>query len=154
MNANLLNGKGEITDVSLNCSFLNEAVAKITPFFEFKSIHVSKLGFHVTSWTNLRKAPIVVDIGCITATLIEPLQCLPASQRKRLRMVTEKELINLLEEGLYKPMRGEGPYGFVDRLLDNVTMEIEKVQVNFQTWGKFKTQRIGQWTPPLLRLEL
>ena len=75
VNANLLNGKGEIKDVSLNCSFFNDIVARLCPYIRMEEIHVSRLGFHVTSWTNLRKAPIIVDIGHITAKIEEPLQC-------------------------------------------------------------------------------
>jgi hypothetical protein len=149
----LLNGKGEITDVSLNCSFINEALSKISPYVEFEEIHVSRLGFHVTAWANLRKAPIVVDIGVITATIQEPLHCLPKSQRKRLRILTERELVQLLLDGVYKPLRGNGSYGFIDRIVDNLTIEIQAFNVSFQTWGKFKTRRIGPWTPPRIQLE-
>ena len=55
VNANLLNGKGEIRDVKLNCSVLNQAVVDDLPFVAFEEIHVSRLGFNVTSWANLRK---------------------------------------------------------------------------------------------------
>ena len=146
-----MNGKGEITDVSLNCSLLNETISKITPFIEFEEIHVSRLGFHVTSWANLRKAPIVVDIGVITATIHEPLHCLPRAQRKRIRMITEKTLANMIMQGLFTPRKGS--YGFADRIQDNLKIEIEKFRINFQTWGKFKTRRVGPWTPPLLQID-
>ena len=112
VNANLLNGKGEITDVALNCSFINEIVRRISPLVEFEEIHVSRLGFHVTSWANIRKAPIVVDIGKITAVVQEPFQCLPKGQRSGVRILPERELVSLLLQGLYKPIRGTGSYGF------------------------------------------
>lgn len=151
INANLLNGKGEIRDVSLNCQMLNETLARFTPYIELEEIHVSRLGFHVTSWTNLRKAPIIVDIGHITAKVQEPLRCLPRHQRRKLEMITEKELIaKMLTEG-FKPLRaGKGSYGLVDRIVDNMTIEMESLTLEFQTWGKFKTQRVGPWTPPAL----
>ena len=152
VNANLLNGKGEITDVSLNCSVLNEPISKVIPFIAFEEIHVSKLGFHVTSWSNIRKAPIVVDIGCITVSIQEPLTCVPEDQRKRILMITEKEMLQLLLKGVFKGRSGS--YGFGDRIVDNLTIEIEKVEINFRTCGKFKTHRIGPWTPPQLQIEL
>jgi hypothetical protein len=154
VNASLLNGKGEITDVSLNCAFLNEAISRVTPFIEFESIHVSKLGFHVTSWTNLRKAPILVDIEHVTAIIHEPFHFVEKSKRKRLQMITERELVEMILAGLFKPARGDGAYGFLDRILDNLTIDIEGVTVEFQTWGRFKTRRVGPWTPPLLQIQL
>ena len=162
MNANLLNGKGEITDVSLNCSFFNEVIATITPYIEFDSVHVSRLGFHVTSWANLRKAPIVVDIEHITATIHEPLRYIDKKHRKSLRILTEKELVDLITKGLCKPFRGGvgagggisvTPYGFLDRILDNLTIEMKSLTINYQTWGRFKTKRFGPWTPPCLQLQ-
>lgn len=153
VNANLLNGKGEIRDVSLNCSVLNQAIARVNPYIELDEIHVSRLGFHVTSWTNLRMAPIIVDIGRITAKVQEPLHCLPKHQRKQLQMITESELIHqILTEG-FKPLRSNGSYGLVDRIVDNMTIEMESFQLEYQTWGKFKTRRIGPWTPPLLQVQ-
>lgn len=154
MNASLLNGKGEITDVSLNCAFLNEAVSRVSPFIKFESIHVSKLGFHVTSWTNLRKAPILVDIEHVTAIIHEPLGFVEKSKRKRLQMITERELVELIVAGLVKPARGNGAYGFLDRIVDNLTIDIEGVTIDFQTLGRFKTRRVGPWTPPLLQIQL
>lgn len=154
MNANLLNGKGEITDVSLNCAVINEAVRKVSPLLEFEEIHVDRLGFHVTAWANLRKAPIVVDIGVITAVVQEPLHCLPRGERKRLQVLTEKELVQLILQGLYKPLRGNGSYGFVDRIVDNLTIEIEALRFTYQAWGKFKTRRVGPWTPPTVHWEV
>jgi hypothetical protein len=153
VNANLLNGKGEIRDVTLNCSLFNESIARVCPYIRMEEIHVSRIGFHVTSWTNLRKAPIIVDIGHVTAKIQEPLILLPLDQRQRIQVITESELIQKLAEG-FKPFRGSGSYGLVDRIVDNLTIEIESFRLEFQTWGKFKTTRLGPWTPPLLRVEM
>ena len=70
--ANLLNGKGEIRDVSLNCALLNESIARLTPYIRFDEIQCDRIGILVTSWANLRKAPIIVDIGKVTAKIHEP----------------------------------------------------------------------------------
>jgi N-terminal region of Chorein or VPS13/PH domain len=152
VNANLLNGKGEITDISLNCAVINKQISRVTPFVEFDDIHVSRLGFHVTSWTNIRQAPIVVDIGTITARVNEPLQCLPRHQRKRVQMLSKSELEKLIKDG-FKPLRGNGSYGLADRIVDNMTIEMECLRLDVQTLGRFKTKRRGPWTPPLLQIE-
>eukprot|EP00980_Cylindrotheca_fusiformis_P029738 scaffold23803_cov132-Cylindrotheca_fusiformis.AAC.2 len=68
-------------------------------------------------------------------------------------MMTEKELARLIEEAILKPFRKTGSYGIVDRIVDNLTIEIRKVNISFQSMGKFKTKRTGPWTPPKLLIE-
>lgn len=101
-----------------------------------------------------QQAPIQVDIGVITAVVVEPLeyQC-KAKVQKSFDMVTEKELVRLIEEGLFKKFRRTGSYGLVDRIVDNLSIEIERFNFTFHTLGKFKTKRIGPWTPPILQVE-
>jgi hypothetical protein len=151
VNANLLNGKGEIKDVELNCKFLNETIQKVSPFFELESVHVSKLSFHVSSWTNLRKAPIVVDIEHVRAVLVEPLHFLHKKDRKTIRQITKSELMELIRLGLQST---RSSYGIFDRILDNLTIEIVSVHIDFQPRGKFKTKRVGPWTPPAIEIAL
>lgn len=151
MNANLLNGKGEINNVELNCAFLNETIQKVSPLIELESVHVSKLSFHVSSWTNLRKAPIVVDIEHVRATVVEPLHFLHKKDRKQVRQINKSELTELIRLGL-QPTRNS--YGIFDRIMDNLTIEIVSVHIDFQPRGKFKTKRVGPWTPPAIEIAL
>lgn len=151
VNANLLNGKGEINNVELNCAFLNETISKVSPFIELKHVHVSKLSFHVSSWTNLRKAPIMIDIEHVRAVVAEPLDFVQKTQRKPIRQITKNELIALIQAGL-QPTRPS--YNIFDRILDNLTIEIVSVHMEFQPWGKFKTRRPGPWTPPAIEVDL
>jgi len=153
VNANLLNGKGEIRDVSLNCAVLNESIAKVSPYVRLEEIHVSRIGFHVTSWTNLRKAPIIVDIGDVIARMQESLSILPRNERHEIQMITETELIKKISEG-FKPFSVGHSYGLVDRIVDNLVIDIESFKLEFQTCGKFKTRRPGPWTPPLFQMEM
>eukprot|EP00536_Pseudo-nitzschia_multiseries_P001526 jgi/Psemu1/294444/fgenesh1_pm.19_\ len=157
VNANLLNGKGEIRDVSLNCNVLNENLAKVCPYVQLEEIHVSRIGFHVSSWANLRKAPIIVDIGHVVARMQESLTLLPKNERQGIAMITEAELIQKLSEG-FKPFSfsvgGGGSYGTIDRIVDNLVVEVESFRLEVQTCGKFKTKRPGPWTPPLFQTEM
>ncbi len=147
-----MNGKGEIKDVSLNCEFLNnEVLKKLTPFVQLQSVHVSKLSFHVTAWSNLKKAPIVVDIEDVTAVIVEPLDFLDRSQRKVPRQISQQELNDLISEGLHKL---RGAYGLFDRIIDNIQVEMRSLHVSFQPRGKFKTERVGLWTPPTILVDL
>ena len=151
VNANLLNGKGEITNVEINCSFLNSHISKLTPFVELERVHISKLSFSVTSWTNLRKAPIIIDVEHVEAYILEPLHYLDPSLRKTILQVFASQLPELLRQGL---VAKRGAYNLFDRILDNLTIEVRSIVVEFTTWGKFKTRRIGPWTPPKLQAKL
>ncbi|KAL7581501.1 hypothetical protein ACA910_022070 [Epithemia clementina (nom. ined.)] len=150
--ANLLNGKGEIRDVELNCDFLNETASKVSPLVAFEAVHVSKVSFYVSSWTNIRKAPIFIDIEHVSASLVEPLQFLnEAEGRKTIQQITRQQLSLLVQKGL---MKTRGAYNLFDRILDNLTVEVSSVQVSFQPCGKFKTRRPGPWTPPAIQMSL
>lgn len=153
VNANLLNGKGEITNVELNCSFLNEEIRKVSPYIELESVHVSKLSFHVSSWTNVRQSPIVIDIEHVKAVMREALHFTEKCQRAQIRQVTRAELIRLVQSGVVPKPRTTS-YNLLDRILDNLTVEIRSVNLTFQPAGKFKTRRPGPWTPPAVRLQL
>jgi len=151
VNANLLNGKGEIKDVSLNCSVLNELIAKLTPFIEFESVQISKLSFHVTSWANLKKAPLCVVVDNVRAVLVEPLHYIPKEQRRTLRQLSRQEYHQELNKSNKKP---RGSYFFMDRIMDNLKIDIRSVKISFQPRGKFKTRQNGPWTPPCLHIFL
>jgi hypothetical protein len=145
-----LNGKGQIRDVNLNCSFINEQLSKVTPFFYVESIRVSELGFNVTSWTNLKKAPILVDIQDVEIKVIEPLSFLEKEKRLKIRQLS---WVEFMESSSSKAGK-RGPYNLFDRILDNLQVEIRSVTIIFQPMGRFKTHRKGPWTPPSLSLQL
>lgn len=163
VNASLLNGKGEITDLNLNCAAINEQISAIVPFIEIDSIHISKVAFQVTSWTNLRKAPILVDIEHITVQISEPLHYVRNRKRPRIRHLTvaeaEEHFRQLRQECLrtrtaFKNPNQRGGYNLGDRIADNLQLEIASIYIQFQTWGTFKTRRPGPWTPPTIQILL
>ena len=126
---------------------------KVSPYIELESVHVSKLSFHVSSWTNLRHSPICIDIEHVVAKIIEPLHFLDRRRRRPLRQITRHELAQLIRDGTV-PKPRTGRYNLLDRIIDNLTVEIQSIDVTFQPLGKFKTRRPGPWTPPALRLQL
>ena len=142
-----MNGKGEITDVSLNCSLLNDVISKITPFVELESVRISKLSFNVTSWTNLKKAPLCVVIEDVHAVIVEPLHYIPREQRRTLKIVSKNEY-----DEMNKGKKPRGSYFLIDRIIDNLQIEIRSVNVSLQPRGKFKTRHAGPWTPPALHM--
>ena len=125
---------------------MNDLSSKVTPLLEFQKVTVSKLSFHVSSWANLRKAPIKIDVGHITARVVEPFKFLNEKDgRESIQQISKEQLLALIKEGLVKT---RGAYNLFDRIVDNLTIEISSVQFSFQTYGKFKTRRPGPWTPP------
>ena len=142
MNASLLTGKGEITDVELNVSLLNSIIRTHAPFVELESVHVTRLGFNVTSFANINRAPIEILVDEVHAKLVEPLEFEESNF----------EGYNVAEYVKKAALRG--PYGLFDRISDNLTLNAKRVYFTFQPMGKFKTRRLGPWTPPTLSFSL
>ena len=53
-----------------------------------------------------------------------------------------------------KPTPKRQQYGLLHRITDNLSVRINKIHVSFQPLGKFKTRRVGKWTPPGVEVEL
>lgn len=156
VNANLFNGKGEICNIDINCSIINEHLRQFTSLIEFERIHISNLSFHVSSWTNLRQAPIRIDLEHVQVTMVEPLHYYnetDPTKRKRIRQVTMTELTQLMKDGIL-PKPRQSSYNLLDRILDNLVVEIRSVHITYQPHGIFKTRRNGPWTPPALLIQL
>lgn len=154
MNANVFNGKGDISNIEINCSVINEQLRHITPYVEFERIHVSKLSFHVSSWTNLRNSPIRLDVDHVHITIVEPFYYeTDQTKRKRIRQVTIEELTQLMKDGVI-PKPRQSSYNLLDRILDNLVIEIRSMHITYQPYGIFKTRRAGPWTPPTLLIQL
>ena len=154
MNANLFNGKGEISNIEINCSIINEQLRHMTPYVEFERIHISNLSFHVSSWTNLRNSPIRIDIDDVRIVIVEPMYYeTDQTKRKRIRQVTIEELTKLMKDGVI-PKPRQSSYNLLDRILDNLIVEIRSLHMTYQPIGIFKTRRAGPWTPPTLLIQL
>jgi hypothetical protein len=163
VNANLLNGKGEIENVELNCSFLNNQLRALNRYLELESVRISKISFHVTSWTNLRKSPICIDVDGIVAEIREPLDYNERTKRAMIRQLTLDEYKEELKAGILsaaadassnRSSSSSSSYNLLDRILDNLSIEIRSLEIMFQPLGKFKTRRVGPWTPPAIQFSL
>lgn len=141
LNANLLNGKGEISDVQIKVQPVNAILRRFTSLVELSSVYVSKLNFNVTSFRQIKKAPIVITIDEVHIMVVEPLSKEPYESKQ-----TWPELA----QAIVKSTLAQGPYGIIERISDNLTIDIHRVYLTFQPMGKFKTHKIGPWTPPAL----
>eukprot|EP00984_Skeletonema_dohrnii_P031853 scaffold24896_cov189-Skeletonema_dohrnii-CCMP3373.AAC.8 len=149
INANLLSGKGSITNLRLNVDVINEFLNKpphgSLPFVKFTEIRLSELRVEVTSYTNLKKAPIVLVIEEIHASAVEPMEYYldPANAQNKAPPPPQQQSSNARQQ-----------YGLLHRILDNLSIKINRIHLTFQTLGKFKTLRRGIWTPPPVSVTL
>ena len=128
-NANFLSGKGSITNIKLNVQLINDFLNKppygTVPFLEFEEITLSSVRAEVTSYTNLKKAPIVLVIEEIHAKAREPLEYHvdPAANARH-----KKEKIASLPRASQKES-APNPYGLLHRILDNLSVKIKRINL-------------------------
>ena len=152
INANLLSGKGSITNLRLNVDVINEFLNKpphgTLPFVKFTEIRLSELRVEVTSYTNLKKSPIVLVIEEIHASAVEPMEYHldPANAQKKATPPPPQQQ--------QSSNQARQQYGLLHRILDNLSIKINRIHLTFQTLGKFKTRRRGIWTPPPVSVTL
>lgn len=48
----------------------------------------------------------------------------------------------------------QSKYGFVERVVDSITVHINKLHLHIRTLGKMKCEPIGPWTPPVIEIIL
>lgn len=143
INANFLSGRGSITDVRLNVDLINDYLRPSCPFIEFVEIELSELRVEVTSYTNLKKAPIVLVIGEIRAVARESLEY-------RTGGVDDDATKSNNTADAAAP-RATQQYGLLQRIIDNLSVKVGRISLSFSSLGKFKTRRSGPWTPPAFR---
>ena len=75
INSSLLTGRGEITAVDLNCAYLNSLLKSylLNGAIKLESVHVTRLGFNVTSFANIKRSPIEVNIDEVHVRVVESL---------------------------------------------------------------------------------
>ena len=105
---------------------LNAILKETTPFIELSSVYVSKLGFNVSSFTNLKKKPIEVSIDEVHVLLVEPL-----SFKKR-NWSWDKWSKKIVADALKR-----GSYGLLDRIGDNITLEVNRAYITLQPMGRW-----------------
>eukprot|EP00557_Chaetoceros_sp_GSL56_P010386 CAMPEP_0176478374 /NCGR_PEP_ID=MMETSP0200_2-20121128/1149_1 /TAXON_ID=947934 /ORGANISM="Chaetoceros sp., Strain GSL56" /LENGTH=1917 /DNA_ID=CAMNT_0017874301 /DNA_START=31 /DNA_END=5784 /DNA_ORIENTATION=+ len=142
--ANLLNGKGEISHVHIKVKPVNDILKRYTHLVELSSVYISKLSFNVTSLRNIKKAPIEIYIDEVHVVLVEPLEyCGPNDASWP-----------ILAKSIVEKAKKKGPYGLMERIQDNITLDINRIYLTFQPMGKFKTRQFGKWTPPAISVVL
>jgi hypothetical protein len=134
---NFLGGKGVIKDLDINVDAINELVFQSSaPGLRFTRILVNTLSIKAPIM-SLKSKPIVVLIDQIFVEISEIVEIIKKP----------KEPPNLKKS---VPI----PYGFLDRVVDALSVEVNRVCIAFKALGNIKTDKIGPWTPPILLAEL
>ena len=106
----------------------------------------------MTSYTNLKKAPIVLVIEEIHAAAVEPLEY--HLDPTKAPPSTPTAATTQQQQQQQSNQQPRQQYGLLHRILDNLCIKINRIHLTFQTLGKFKTLRRGIWTPPPVSVTL
>lgn len=136
ISVNFLRGQGVIRDLDINVDALNELVFEQTyPGLRFSRIMINKLSIDAPIM-SLGTKPIVIFIDEI---FIEISEVPEITKQQRSHEEAKKQ---------------SGKYGYINRILDAVSLQVNKVFIGYRTLGKLKTASVGPWTPPVLLIEL
>ena len=142
VDASLLSGKGEIREVQVKVEPINDILKEFIPFIELASVYVSKLSFNAPSIRTIRKTPVEISIDEVHVVVVERLTVPNQSDETWLERA----------KAYVEQAKKSGSYGLIERIRDNITIDINRVYITFQPMGRFKTRKIGPWTPPAINL--
>lgn len=126
-------------NLDLNVHHINEAFLQPSmPALAFTRILINKLSIEAPSLLSIKSKAIVFFIDELFVEVSE------------------------VEEVPHKPKiivdpsakRGGAKYGFLDRVVDSISFQINKINLAFRSLGKAKTTQVGDWTPPVLLFEM
>ena len=132
---NFLRGQGVIKNLDINVDAINEAVFQSdAPALKFTRIIVNTLSIEAPIM-NLKNKPITVFIDRLFVEIAEVSEIIKRPPRKPVKKAASAR------------------YGFLDRVLDSLSVEVNRITVAFLTLGRMKSNSCGPWTPPVLLLE-
>lgn len=133
---NFLRGQGVIRNLDINVGAINEAIFQSSvPALRFTRIMINTLSVEAPIM-NLKNKPITFFIDRLFIEIAEVVDI-----EKRPPKKTPKKAAS-------------AKYGFIDRVLDCLSFEINRTTVAIQTLGRMKTTSVGPWTPPVVLIEL
>lgn len=146
-----ISSKGSITNVKLNTALLNQLLTEppygLFPYIQLKAVTLTELRLEVTSYTNLKKAPVVLVIDEVFVDAEEMLEYHFDGKHSNNSSVANPTAAQT-------SATTKQQYGLLHRITDNLSIRINKIHIAFQPLGKFKTRRVGKWTPPGVKVEL
>lgn len=132
---NFLRGQGVIRNLDINVDAINELLFQSdASIMQFTRIMINTLSVQAPIM-NLKNKPIIFFIDRLFIEIAEVADIVKRGPRKlQKKSATSK-------------------YGFLDRVLDSVSVEVNRITIAFLTLGRTKATTFGAWTPPVLLLE-
>lgn len=134
---NFLGGQGVMRDLDLNVEHINEAFLQASaPALRFTRILINKLSIEAPTILNLKGKPIIIYVDEMFIEICE----VPDVVQK--------------PKAVAAPRKIPQKYGFLDRVVDSISFQANKIHLAYRTLGKRKTTAVGLWTPPVLLFEM
>jgi hypothetical protein len=139
INVNFLGGQGVMRNLDLNVQHINESFLQPSmPALAFTRILINKLSIEAPSLLNLKSKSIVFYVDELFVEVCE-MQDVPHKPKAPVDPASK---------------RSGAKYGFLDRLVDSISFQINKVNLAFKSLGKAKSSEVGPWTPPVFLIEM
>ena len=133
---NFLRGQGVIRNLDINVDPINEAIFQSSvPALRFSRIMINTLSVEAPIM-SLKTKPITFFIDRLFIEIVEVIDIEKKPQKKAPKKT------------------GNAKYGFIDRVLDCISFEVNRITIALQTLGRLKTNVIGPWSPPVALFEL
>ena len=135
---NFLRGQGELRDLDINVDAINDLVFGASPGLRFTRILCNTLAIRSPDVWSLKNKPITFFIDRLFIEVAEIVDIV-AKSRPPASSVPKKA--------------ASAKYGFIDRVIDCLSFEVNQITVAFRTIGRVKTAAVGCWTPPVVVAE-
>lgn len=137
-------GAAETMSTLHNLEINRQVVQEIfgNPNLEVQDVSIKTLTVKIRP-TKINKVPIVIHIDHVNCILKEPhtnLKPLPTVLEEFFKRFVQKD--------------GKSSYGFVEKIIDGITIEIDEIHAEVVTRGTYKTAEAGPWTPPRLVVDI
>lgn len=108
----------------------------------------------VTSYTNLKKAPVVLVIDKVFVKAEEMLEYHFDGKHNNITPAESSEDNQRNTQSNKSPKPKMTQYNLLHRITDNLSVRVNEIHITFQPLGKLKTRTVGIWTPPCLKVML
>ena len=123
-------------NLDINVDPMNDAIFKNSiPALRFTRIMVNTLSVEAPIM-NLKNKPVTFFIDHLFVEIAEEMTVRPSLPKKPAKKAVSAK------------------YGFVDRVLDCLSFEVNRITIAVRTLGRIKTGTVGPWTPPVALFEL
>lgn len=138
--------------IEINENVVQEVLS--IPFFQVNRVHVSQLRCKLPSLTRLNNDPLCVMMDQMTVEIVEPVSARPITTPLSDFIRSMGQTSSSSSSSSSSSAESGKKYGFIEKLIDGVSIEVKRVTILIKTLGPNPSLVIGDWTPPVLKVEL